>query len=46
MGEMTSGKSAIIRRYVDNYFGDGGVSVATLGVDFSLKLIHRRVAHN
>jgi len=40
VGEVNSGKSAIVRRYVHNFFSDRGEYRATLGVDFNLKLIH------
>ena len=40
VGEVNSGKSAFVRRYVHNFFSDRGEYRATLGVDFSLKLIH------
>ena len=40
VGEVNTGKSAIIRRYVHNFFSDRGDYRATLGVDFNLKLIH------
>jgi GTPase SAR1 family protein len=40
VGEVNSGKSAVVRRYVHNFFGDRGDYRATLGVDFNLKLIH------
>jgi len=40
VGEVSTGKSAILRRYVHNFFSDRGDYRATLGVDFNLKLIH------
>ena len=40
VGEVNSGKSAVVRRYVHNFFSDRGEYRATLGVDFNLKLIH------
>ena len=40
IGEIGSGKSALIRRYVHNYFsGDSGFNRSTIGVDFSLKIL-------
>jgi small GTP-binding protein len=40
VGEVNTGKSAILRRYVHNFFSNKGDYRATLGVDFNLKLIH------
>jgi len=40
IGEIGCGKSALIRRYVHNYFsGESGFNRSTIGVDFSLKIL-------
>ena len=40
IGEIGTGKSALIRRYVHDYFnGDPGFNRSTIGVDFSLKIL-------
>ena len=40
IGDIGSGKSALIRRYVHNYFsGESGFNRSTIGVDFSLKIL-------
>ena len=40
IGEIGTGKSALIRRYVHKYFNDQfGLNRSTIGVDFSLKLL-------
>ena len=40
IGEIGCGKSALIRRYVHNYFnGEAGFNRSTIGVDFSLKIL-------
>ena len=40
IGEIGTGKSALIRRYVHNYFnGEFGFNRSTIGVDFSLKIL-------
>lgn len=40
VGEVNTGKSALVRRYVHNFFSSKGDYRATLGVDFQLKLLH------
>ena len=39
IGEVATGKSALIKRYVHNYFGNKSQYRATVGVDFQLKLL-------
>lgn len=40
IGEIGTGKSALVRRYVHSYFnGDPGFNRSTIGVDFSLKIL-------
>ena len=39
IGEVSTGKSALIKRYVHNFFGTGVHYRATLGVDFQLKIL-------
>lgn len=39
VGEVACGKSALIKRYVHNYFGKVANYRATIGVDFQLKLL-------
>ena len=40
IGEIGSGKSALIRRYVHDYFSaEPGINKSTIGVDFSLKIL-------
>ena len=39
VGEVATGKSALIRRYVHNFFGKISNYRATLGVDFQLKIL-------
>lgn len=37
VGEVNTGKSALVRRYVHNFFSDRGSYRATLGVDFQVR---------
>ena len=39
IGEVATGKSALIKRYVHNFFGSKANYRATLGVDFQLKIL-------
>ena len=39
IGEVAAGKSALIKRYVHNYYGNKANYRATVGVDFQLKII-------
>lgn len=39
IGEVATGKSALIKRYVHNFFGSKAHYRATLGVDFQLKML-------
>jgi len=39
IGEVSTGKSALIKRYVHNFFGDHDNYRATVGVDFQLKIL-------
>ena len=39
IGEVATGKSALIKRYVHNFFGSKAHYRATLGVDFQLKIL-------
>merc|ERR1719367_1403195 len=39
IGEVSTGKSALIKRYVHNFFGNHANYRATVGVDFQLKIL-------
>ncbi len=39
VGEVNTGKSALVRRYVHNFFSDRSSYRATLGVDFQVRTI-------
>ena len=39
IGEVSTGKSALVKRYVHNFFGNHANYRATVGVDFQLKIL-------